>query len=261
MNLTAVRDDTLSYFSEWRSCEDQEMHAAEQCGTAHRPEQTSEIWAAASFRIVRQLFAPRIIQRIAEAAVKEKDSFKTDADTIDGQKTYDLYIVKRGGVQHRRLHELTRSVVDMLIPLVQRAMRCPRCDLCDVFIRRYSPTERRGVRQHYDSRAYATAIVTLNANAFRGGYFVVGRDGSRDAAAAPMHLLCDGGDVVVHGFNLLHGVHVTGGERFSLIAWFKREPGLRFSDGRPWIVELAQQGDAVARTVLRQDTSGWLQGV
>lgn len=247
LHSDAVHDSTLQYFSSWAAChEDSEAEQAqdheEECGVLSRPSKQG-IWAEASFRVARRIVPPRTLRHIMAAAAQAE--FSSDTDSIDGDRSFELYLVKRGATLRARLYDIVRPTLERtIVPLVRRVMGCPECDLCDVLIRRYLPDERRGVHRHYDSRAYATAVVTLNAAEYRGGYYV------SDDASQQQHVSCDSGDVLVHGFNLPHGVRVTSGARYSLIAWFKREPGHRFSDANPWLEELARGGDPEAKNVL-----------
>ena len=233
----AEMDPSLEYFSEWSECAEE---TTVQCGVAVDPAM-SGVWRDAQFRLARRLVPPTTVRRLL-AGVKEA-TYLTDADTIDGRPTWERYVIKRGRVLDRRLALLSEPATAPLTALVRRVMTCPDCQLCDVLIRRYLPSERRTVPRHYDSRAYATAVLTLNAAEFRGGYFVW--------RGRAVHLLAESGDVIVHGFNLKHGVSVTHGARYALIAWFKPRPGLCFSDGNPWLVDLVQQGDAEAARQLR----------
>ena len=261
--VEATADPALNYFSEFSSCADSIPHqvaprvdarsagdarsaaargGAQQCGTAHRP-LLDGVWRLADFRVVRRQVDSMTLARVMDAATRAQ--FLTTIDTIDGEVTHEVYIIKRGAKLHPELFRAARSIVPMITELVRVSMNCPDCDLCDVLIRRYLPGERRGVPGHYDSRAFATAVVTLNAAAFRGGYYVVHGGDSKAS-----HLLCDGGDVLIHGYNLMHGVRVTSGARYALVAWFKPRRGLRFSDANPWLEELARGGDAEARRQL-----------
>ena len=66
------------------------------------------------------------------------------------------------------------------------------------------------------------------------------------AAARQLHLPLGSGDLLVHDHNVLHGVNVTSGTRYSLVGWYKDRPGLCASDDNPWVLEMAEAGDAEA---------------
>ena len=236
---TAVPDDRLFYFLDWSDCPD--GSSSEDCGVIDKPS-ASGVWRQPSFRIARRLVRPRTLRHIAVAAEAAAGSFTSDIDSIDGRASFELYIIKRGATMHRQLARVVQPAIDLIVPLVKRAMQCDTCELRDVLIRRYLPSERSQVPQHYDF-AFATAVLTLNASDFQGGYYVVG--------AEPLHLLCDSGDVIVHGYNLQHGVEVTRGSRYALLAWFTPRPGLKFSDESPWLQDLARDGDEEALRQLR----------
>jgi hypothetical protein len=42
------------------------------------------------------------------------------------------------------------------------------------------------------------------------------------------------GDAVMHGWDLMHGVRVTRGGRFSMICWFKDSEAACLSGTTPW---------------------------
>jgi len=211
----------------------------------------------ASFFVSQRLAPPAAVARLLEEAAAAEASFKTDADTIDGEPTFERYVLERGEVAAPRLHAAFAPLRAPLVAFVRRVMGCPRCELCDVLLRRYRPHERRSVPVHRDVNAYATAILTLNAEAFAGGYFIADRADSNTkanaaatAAARAFHLPLDSGDVLVHDHDVLHGVNVTAGERFSVVGWFKDRPGHCASDSNPWVRELAEGGDAEAANTL-----------
>jgi len=190
------------------------------------------------------------VARLLEEAQAAEALFKTDADSVDGQPSFERYVLERGEIATPRLHAAFAPLREPLVSFVRRVMGCPGCELCDVLLRRYRPHERRAVRVHRDVNAYATAILTLNAEAFSGGYFITDRADYYAQAARSYHLLLDSGDVLVHDHNVQHGVNVTAGERYSVVGWFKDRPGHCASDANPWVRELAEAGDAEAANTL-----------
>ena len=224
----------------------------------------------ASFFIARRHASFDEAHLLLDAAASAEAHFKrNDADTIDGKPSFERYVVQRGKVVDRRAFAAFAPMQPSIVATVRSTMDCPRCELCDVLMRRYRPGERRGVGIHRDINAYATAILTLNADHFRGGYFVAdaiqdraldgrgdnGGDGERmqgeavllgEGALRKLHLLLDSGDLLVHGHNVQHGVNVSRGVRVSLVAWFKDRPGICAKDENPWVRELANAGDADA---------------
>ena len=213
---------------------------------------------------------------LLSAARDAASTFKiADADSIDGKPTFERYLVEHGEIVHTGLHDafVRDALRDRLVEHVRKALGCASCELCDVLVRRYLPNERRVVPPHSDVNAFATAILTLNAEDFVGGYYMLSHDRASpydasddhgdDAAesgddahrlgrsgAMPRFLPLDSGSLLVHDHRVHHGVNVTRGERYALIGWFKDRPGLCASDDNPWISENAAAGDGEAMELL-----------
>ncbi|CAK8992700.1 Sel1-repeat-containing protein YbeQ, partial [Durusdinium trenchii] len=84
---------------------------------------------------------------------------------------------------------------------------------------------------HYDGHAYATAVLGLSEpDAFRGGLYL------QPEPAVESRRFCDltPGDVLLHRFDLQHGVEVFEGERLSLIFWFKDSANSVETGSTPW---------------------------
>eukprot|EP00936_MAST-01D_sp_MAST-1D-sp1_P001218 g1218.t1 len=224
----------------------------------------------ASFSISRRHASVDQVRLLLDAAANADAKFKyNDADTIDGKPSFEHYVMQRGEVVDAPRFAAFAPMQPSIVATVRSTMNCPQCELCDVLMRRYRPGERRGVGIHRDINAYATAILTLNADQFRGGYFVADAIQDRDLGSSSdgysdhehmeneavllgegalrrLHLLLDSGDLLVHGHNVQHGVNVTRGVRISLVAWFKDRSGICAKDEHPWVQELANAGDADA---------------
>lgn len=100
---------------------------------------------------------------------------------------------------------------------------------------RYLPGERRCHGLHYDGHAYATAVLGVTEPSdFRGGLYLQpkGLDSRR---------YCDlqVGDLLLHRFDLAHGVEVLSGQRFSVIFWFKDCEESVLQGTTPWYERMA----------------------
>ena len=210
----------------------------------------------ASFFVAERLASATRIAALLGAAAAADDSFYTDADSIDGAPSFEIHALQRGEVANVMLYDAFEPLRAPLVTFVRRVMGCPACELCDVLVRRYRPSERRGVPVHRDVNAYATAILTLNAEEFTGGYFITDRfeQAKSDSGVRTKHyyLPVGSGDVFVHNHDVLHGVNVTSGVRVSVVGWFKDRPGYCASDGNPWVHELAEAGDAKSMNTLAE---------
>lgn len=150
------------------------------------------------------------------------------------------------------------------------------CDVCWSFVRRYRDGERRTHEMHFDVHALVTVVVSLSSSGvdFDGGiYLSTGRrDGRRAVGSAKRNrdgttiraarhfLPLQVGDALVHQSDLLHGVHVTRGERWSWVLWLKDRKLPRNWAGAPskspfggcagltshWSKKSAAHGDAVS---------------
>ena len=225
-------------------------------------EEASQVHAerrTSPFYVFPQLVPLRVATAVVNQAKADANTFKTDSDSIDGSPSYEKYVIEHGRVVHPAIHDLLQPILGSVVDKVREAIGCPTCELCDVLVRRYVHGERRGVGIHRDINAYVTSILTLNAEDFTGGYYVVSHDRTPSggslmglAAARQLHLALKSGDLLIHGYNVLHGVNVTSGARYSVIGWFKDRAGLCASDANPWVHELADTGDADAMNQLMQ---------
>lgn len=135
-----------------------------------------------------------------------------------------------------RCRTATRSVTLLAAPRATRdhphtlrASRCQckgACTACYSLIRKYTDGERRGLKAHFDSNALVTAVISLNSygDDFGGGLYVSTGVGD---AGGERFLALRQGDTVLHQGDLLHGVNVTSGVRWSWVMWFSDDPGCR----------------------------------
>ena len=173
--------------------------------------------------------------------------FDTGPDTVDGRPTFESYVVDRGAVLHPALWALiARAVERRLTPLVRTRFRAPGARLCQALVRRYLPEERREHPVHYDAHAFATAVISLSPpEQFEGGLYVVSpADARRGAIVRQWARFARAGDCVAHGWDLLHGVRVLRGERYSLVCWFKTCAPSCLLGLTPWYQKSADDGDA-----------------
>ena len=153
----------------------------------------------------------------------------------------------RGAVLHPALWALiARAVERRLTPLVRTRFRAPAARLCQALVRRYLPEERREHPVHYDAHAFATAVISLSPpEQFEGGLYVVSpADARRGAIVRQWARFARAGDCVAHGWDLLHGVRVLRGERYSLVCWFKTCAPSCLLGLTPWYQKSADDGDA-----------------
>merc|ERR1712113_366675 len=93
-----------------------------------------------------------------------------------------------------------------------------------------------------------TAIVSLHnpdEGEFIGGLFAEVH-GPKQELLVPLGL----GDVLVHKFDLMHGVRIERGVRYSLIFWMKDCIESVRNFGTPWLDALAEKGDSDAQALV-----------
>ncbi|CAK0864308.1 unnamed protein product [Prorocentrum cordatum] len=194
------------------------------------------------YRLARVLDTPEVGEVLRH--VKRSERYTTDADSVDSRPSFEYYPFQNGRWQDEGLREILHCFVeDRLMPYVRERYACDTCALADILVRRYVPGERRTHRVHFDGHAFATAVLGVSDPAdYEGGLFV--QPGPDVASAASLQI--DPGDLVVHSFDLQHGVRVLGGERYSVVFWIK-DTSRSVADGTvPWHEKLAEQGDADA---------------
>ena len=94
-----------------------------------------------------------------------------------------------------------------------------------------------------DSLAYATAVVALNTHDFEGGIYL--QAGAHASSRRMLDL--DHGDLLLHSFDMMHGVDVVKGERYSLVLWFSTCEEACSQRRSPWLQHAADAGDDVAQ--------------
>ena len=115
---------------------------------------------------------------------------------------------------------------------------------CYSLIRRYKEGERRSHETHYDQHAIVTVVVSLAdfETEYTGGLYVAAGRAGRQV------LPLSRGDAAVHGPDLLHGVGVESGERWSWILWYRDSPTCDDHSG-DWFTECAAAGNAVCEAL------------
>ena len=145
---------------------------------------------------------------------------RTSPDSVDGLPVFESYLIRKGAAQGP-LAPLLAPLAELLTAYVRRRWKCPSAVVCNALLRRYLPEERRAHPTHFDSHAFVTAVVALNAEECEGGLYVQ----TQPRAATRGYPLLRRGDVLLHSYDLLHGVRVFGGGvRYSLILWFTDAP-------------------------------------
>eukprot|EP00435_Cladocopium_sp_Y103_P017937 s3003_g4.t1 len=127
---------------------------------------------------------------------------------------------------------------------------CRFCAASDILVRRYIPGERRSHAVHFDGHAYVTAVLGISdPENYQGGLYIQPDPG----VASRTYFRIEPGDLLVHSFDLQHGVHVWKGIRYSLVFWIKDSLQAVREGTTPWYHGLAEQGDPDALYNLAQN--------
>ncbi|CAE8670527.1 unnamed protein product, partial [Polarella glacialis] len=167
---------------------------------------------------------------------------KVKADSVDKMPSFEYYPFKDGEWKDVGLRALLGTFVDeSVLPYVRARYSREETALADILVRRYRPGERRTHSVHFDGHAFVTAVLGLSAPAdYKGGLYV--QPGPGVSTRRFCHL--EPGDLLVHSFDLQHGVHVWEGVRYSMVFWFKDCAASVQAGTTPWYEELASAGDA-----------------
>ena len=196
-----------------------------------------------------------------------KEDFDVDKDTVDRMTTFEFYLQKNGNIEDvatipgKPAHaakrqtvreaavELTTPILEgRIVPLVNELYPndCHgQCRPCFSFVRRYDQQHRTTHQAHLDVQALVTVVVSLNSFGadFDGGLYVSTGNSHDDRLFVAMQR----GDAVVHQSDLLHGVQVGSGHRWSWILWFYDGGESCNTDPSQWFRSAAEAGDPLAQ--------------
>ncbi|CAE7938813.1 esiB, partial [Symbiodinium sp. KB8] len=188
---------------------------------------------------VRSFLSPVDARELSDC-LASADDYDTDADSVDSCPTFEFYPFQRGRWKNEALRTLLEDVVERrLLPYVRQRFGEERMALSEVLVRRYLPEERRTHAAHYDGHAFATAVLGPRKQQKpkqEPKELEWAQEGIRTVRLEP-------GDLLVHSFDLQHGVEVTQGSRYSLIFWLKDSPEAVATGTTPWYEKAAAAGE------------------
>ena len=162
------------------------------------------------------------------------------ADGARAAETHASVIVEDGRVVCPDLYGvLDEPLEQRILPYVRERYGAPHVAVADVLLRAYRHEDgRQALAPHFDASSYCTVIVPLNPGEYGGGLFV------QSGADAASRLLVDSsferGDALVHSFDVMHGVEVTSGSRYSLVLWLADCAASVRTASAPWLAGAAQ---------------------
>lgn len=166
-----------------------------------------------------------------------------ELDSVDGLPAHEVHILQRG--QAVGAAPVT-AIVARVEAYVRQEFDCKECVACGGLLRRYEADKedsRHDHPVHFDTEAFLTVVVGLNPSQFQGGLFV--QEG--EDVASRRYIKLEVGDVVIHRYDVRHGVRVLSGVRYSAIFWIKDSAASCESGASPWYLAPALAGDPDAQ--------------
>lgn len=183
----------------------------------------------------------------------EVDRLRTSFATTSAEEndtTHAVILVEDGRVTSPQIYNelLSSALEDRILPYVRARLGDNRLVVADALMRAYQDADRRqALAPHFDSSSYATVIIPLNAGTgeYEGGLYVQpGADASSRILVDPSF---DKGDALVHRFDVMHGVDVHRGDRYSLVLWLSDCEESARAGSTPWLRGAADAGSAFAQ--------------
>ena len=174
---------------------------------------------------------------------------------------------------HSARAPLRRQLMSLMTPIVEERItpfvraRFPQCRAghrqgasrectpCYSLLRRYRLGERTSLGLHHDVHALATVVVSLGDHGaeYEGGLYVA--TGHGDRHVLPLMR----GDAVAHQSDLLHGVRLLKGVRWSWVIWYM-DSSTCADHGHAWFAECAHGGNAICQ-FLHAKKGGQVPGI
>lgn len=199
-------------------------------------------------------------------------TFDEDPDSVDGMCSHEFYLdspdIKNDNSKYNnsvftnKIRSKLKNIVEPIInerinPYIRMVYPSDDkehdCTPCYCFIRKYKPNGRVTHATHRDGHAFATVVMSLSeyGKDYRGGIYVA------TAERYKSYIALNKGDAIVHKHDLLHGVKVKndGGERWSLIIWYKNSINC-VDHSKDWYKEKAHNGEAVYQSLYANHAGG-----
>lgn len=181
----------------------------------------------------------------------EVDNLRMQFDALGSasaaEDSHARVIVEDGRVMCDELHALLAPALhNRILPYVRERLGESRVVVADALMRAYRQEDRRqALAPHFDLSSYATVIIPLNPGEYSGGLYV------QSGAAASSRVLVDPsfdkGDALMHRFDVMHGVDVFAGSRYSLVLWLSDCRESVHARTAPWLRESAVTGNPYAQ--------------
>jgi hypothetical protein len=144
-------------------------------------------------------------------------------------------------------------IINQILPVARGILQEPKLAVADSIVRWYIVEDvdegsNENLPPHYDLTSFASMIIPLNPEECEGGLYVqygashesrrtvdfqMHRHGSKSNKNNEMFGL-KAGDAIIHRYDVMHGVNLKKGTRFSLVFWMADEQSIK-SRTAPWV--------------------------
>ena len=186
------------------------------------------------------------------------DAMSSHAESGD---THACVLVEDGHIVCEQLHALLLPALDeRIMPYARERTGESRVVVADALIRAYREEDKRqALAPHFDASSFATIIIPLNPGQYEGGLFV--QEGADASSRLDVDGSFDKGDALIHSFDVMHGVEVTAGSRFSLVLWLSDCRASLEACAAPWVRQAADNGNAYAEFLFSDFSKSGRYGV
>lgn len=265
--------ENIPLFSKWNSEKKIKLHNENEIFVAEGKVENYGTERFCEFSKVLSLISSQDVSTIRNLLYSI--DFDTDPDSVDGMSSFEFYIKspelesnhyqsnpmkldsdpvfkEKRNIVRKKINTILNPIInDKITPYVRSlySSNSPperQCTPCFVFIRRYRNNERTSHATHRDGHAFSTVVISLSdyGSEYMGGIYVA------TAERYKYTIALNRGDALIHKHDLLHGVKVNkdGGERFSLILWYK--DSIECKDySNEWFRDKAYEGDPIYQSL------------
>lgn len=164
------------------------------------------------------------------------------AATSAGASTHTRVLIEDGRVVCQAMcRQLTPALEGRVLPYVRARLGEQGVVVADALVRAYRQEDRRqALAPHYDISSFATVILPLNGGEYEGGLYI--QAGADAASRRLVDRDLASGDALLHSFDVMHGVEVSAGDRFSLVLWLSDSSASVQAQAAPWLLAAADAG-------------------
>lgn len=120
-----------------------------------------------------------------------------------------------------------------VLPFSRTVCNAPDMVVADALVRSYDSAEgKEALAPHYDVSSFCSVIIPLNPQDCEGGLYVQSGAGLETRRSIQFD---EAGDALLHRYDVMHGVHVRKGKRYSLVVWLAETEDAMRNKVAPWV--------------------------